>query len=128
MFWPSFPIMSIPLKVYSYSACGTCKKALNWLNENNIQYELIDIVKDPPSQKLLSKAMDSLSDKKKLFNTHGKSYRELGAEVVKSLDKKDAIKELANDGKLIKRPFVVTPSEEFLIGFNELDWSKAILN
>mgnify|MGYP001200710001 CR=1 FL=1 len=120
--------MSLPLQIYSYSACGTCKKALNWLNKNNIEYELIDIVKNPPSEKLLTKAIDSLGNQKNLFNTRGQSYRAIGAEVIKSMDRKDAIATLANDGKLIKRPFVVTSSEDFLLGFNEDIWSQALLN
>ena len=34
------------LKVYCYSRCTTCKKALKWLDENNIAYTLIDIKTD----------------------------------------------------------------------------------
>ena len=31
------------IKVYCYSRCTTCKKALKWLNENGIEHEVIDI-------------------------------------------------------------------------------------
>lgn len=31
------------MKVYCYSKCTTCKKALKWLDDNKIEYELIDI-------------------------------------------------------------------------------------
>ena len=30
-------------KVYCYSKCSTCKKALKWLDDNKIKYELINI-------------------------------------------------------------------------------------
>ena len=31
------------LKVYCYSKCSTCKKALKWLDENKIKHEVVDI-------------------------------------------------------------------------------------
>ncbi len=31
------------LKAYCYSKCTTCKKALKWLDEQGIKYELKDI-------------------------------------------------------------------------------------
>ena len=34
------------IKVYCYSRCTTCKKALKWLNDNGIAYELTDIKTD----------------------------------------------------------------------------------
>ena len=36
------------LKVYCYSRCTTCKKALKWLEENGIEHEVIDIKADHP--------------------------------------------------------------------------------
>lgn len=44
------------MKVYCYNRCTTCKKALKWLDENNIQYELIDIKENHPNQKILKEA------------------------------------------------------------------------
>ena len=37
------------LKVYCYSRCSTCKKALKWLDDKGIKYELIDIKENHPS-------------------------------------------------------------------------------
>ncbi|MCR4610947.1 MAG: arsenate reductase family protein, partial [Lachnospiraceae bacterium] len=41
--------------VYCYSRCSTCKKALKWLDDNNIEYKLIDIKEDNPDEKTLRK-------------------------------------------------------------------------
>ncbi|WP_330372530.1 hypothetical protein [Metaclostridioides mangenotii] len=38
------------IKLYGYSKCSTFRKAKNWLDENNIAYEDIDMVKIPPSR------------------------------------------------------------------------------
>ena len=41
------------LKVYCYSRCTTCKKALKWLDDNGIEYELADIKTDHPDEEAL---------------------------------------------------------------------------
>ena len=41
------------LKVYCYSRCTTCKKALKWLEENGIEHEVIDIKANHPSVETL---------------------------------------------------------------------------
>ena len=43
------------IKVYCYSRCGTCKKALKWLDENNIEHEDIDIKTVHPDKDTLKK-------------------------------------------------------------------------
>ena len=112
------------MKFYSYDRCSTCRKALNWLNINGISYELIDITKDPPSKDMLRAAYNNSGEVKLLFNTRGKSYRELGSEMIKSMSLEDAISCLAADGKLIKRPFLITKDHKTLLGFKEMDWKR----
>ena len=67
------------IKVYCYSRCGTCKKALKWLDENNIEHEDIDIKTVHPDKETLKKyyAQSGLP-LKRFFNTSGIPYRELG--------------------------------------------------
>ena len=33
---------------YSYLKCSTCRKAAKWLESKDFQFQLIDIVKEPP--------------------------------------------------------------------------------
>ncbi len=35
------------LTVYCRSWCGDCRRAIAWLDEHNIEYETIDVEKDP---------------------------------------------------------------------------------
>ncbi len=116
------------IKIYSYSLCGTCKKALKWLESNHIQYDLIDISKITPTKETIIEAIDQLGNRKYLFNTSGKSYRSLGAERVKSMSDEEAIESLLSDGKLIKRPFVVDSKGSILVGFNEVIWRDFFLS
>ena len=46
------------MKVYCYERCTTCKKALKWLDENNIKYELVDIKGNNPDKDTLKAAFE----------------------------------------------------------------------
>ena len=63
---------------YCYSRCSTCKKALAWLDERGIKYELLDIKEQHPGEEEL-KSYHRLSGLplKKFFNTSGMIYREM---------------------------------------------------
>ena len=107
---------------YSYPKCSTCRKASKWLDQNNIHYKLIDIVKEPPSKKFLELALIQFSlDIKKIFNTRGKSYKSIDFDIL-DLTKKRIIEILSNDGKLIKRPFLVINESKLILGYNESDY------
>ena len=94
---------------------------------NNIDFTLLDIINDPPQRDILVDAMKALDDRKKLLNTSGKSYREIGAEVVKKMTDEEVIEALSADGKLIKRPLAVTDEHQILVGFNPDVWTEMLL-
>ncbi|MGB7565059.1 MAG: Spx/MgsR family RNA polymerase-binding regulatory protein [Prochlorococcaceae cyanobacterium] len=122
---PTAPRPGKALLVYSYPACSTCRKALQWLQEQGIAHEVVDITSSPPSLTELRQALASLGDRRRLFNTSGLSYRALGAAAVQSMNDDQALSALASDGKLIKRPFVITSSGEALTGFDPQRWLEA---
>ena len=119
--------MSFSVQVYSYSRCATCRKALAWLKEHQIDYQLIDIVQVPPSKKILEAAMNQLGNRKNLFNTSGISYRSIGSAVIKAMSDLEALEALAADGKLIKRPLLITSEGKFLVGFKPEVWWDCLL-
>ena len=98
-----------------------------WLKDNRIPYEILDIVESPPSREELTKALHQLGEIKYLFNTSGKSYRELGKEAVKAMNETEAIQALSIDGKLIKRPFLISSNGKILVGFKLDEWNKLFL-
>ena len=119
-----------PLRVYSYSACGTCRKALRWLAQQGFSMaagnlDLVDITSTPPSPAELRQAFEALG-RKRLFNTSGQSYRALGAAAVAALDDDQALAALAADGRLIKRPFAITANGAALVGFKPEEWAAAL--
>jgi len=110
----------VTLKVYAYSKCSTCRKALRWLDDHGIAHDDVDIVTKPPSKKELAAALSASGlPLGKLFNTSGQSYREgKWGERLKKVTQADALEALTKDGKLVKRPFVVGDGF-ILVGFDE---------
>ena len=61
-------------------------------------------------------------DLKKIFNTRGKSFKLMDGDIF-DLTQKRIIELLSNDGKLIKRPFLVINESKLILGFNESEYS-----
>ena len=70
---------------------------------------------NPPSMDVLKDAIKQLGERKKLFNTNGLSYRNLGSKAVKAMSDSEALEALALDGKLIKRPLLITEKGQILV-------------
>lgn len=115
------------IKVYCYSKCTTCKKALKWLDDNKVEYKLIDIKENHPDEKTLRQLhKKSGLPLKKFFNTSGQLYREMElSKKLPEMSEDDMFKLLASDGMLVKRPLLITPGA-VLTGFKEEDWRKAL--
>ena len=66
------------VKVYCYSKCTTCKKAIKWLEDNGIAHEVIDIKENHPDEKTIKDLYKKSGlPLKKFFNTSGQLYREM---------------------------------------------------
>lgn len=113
------------MKLYSYAKCSTCRKAIAWLKEQGLQPEPIDITAQPPSLAELQSGLEQLG-RRRLFNTSGQSYRALGAGAVQAMDDAQALAALAADGKLIKRPFLISDSGRVLTGFKSEEWQELL--
>ena len=67
---------------YSYLKCSTCRKGAKWLESKDFQFQLIDIVKEPPLVNYLNIALKQYSDdKKRIFNTRGKAFKTLNLDI-----------------------------------------------
>ena len=109
---------------YSYLRCTTCRKAAKWLESNDFEFHLIDIVKEPPLVNHLILALEQYSDdKKRIFNTRGKAFKTINLDIY-DLSRKEIIQLLLSDVKLIKRPFLVYEEKKVILGFNEIEYAK----
>ncbi len=119
------------IKVYQYSKCDTCRKALKFLNAKGVEYQCLPIVEQPPSKAELRQMLAFLKAGgggiKNLFNTSGVQYRELNIsdKFKAGMSESEAIDLLSGNGKLIKRPFLLTGSDG-RVGFKPEEWRKLI--
>lgn len=98
------------VKFICYPKCSTCKKAREWLVQNNVSFEERDIVTDRPSaQELAQWYRQSGLPLKWFFNTSGLAYRGLGLkDKLPGMAEEEQLALLATDGMLVKRPILVT--------------------
>ena len=109
-----------------YPRCSTCKKAVKWLEDNNIEYTYRDIKTDNPSEDELRKwhAMSGLP-LKRFFNTSGMLYKEMHLkDRLPDMSEDEQFRLLASDGLLVKRPIAVADGK-VLVGFREAEWEAA---
>ncbi len=119
------PPTKATVRLYAYSACGTCRKAALWLRERNLAIEAIDITLHPPSLEELQAALLQLG-RARLFNTSGQSYRALGAAAIKAMGDGEALAALAKDGRLVKRPFLIAADGRIVTGFRPEEWQELL--
>lgn len=107
------------LQVYGIPNCGTCKKALTWLNSHQVAYEFINTREAPPSRSQIEVWVQALGAKP-LRNTSGQSYRALGEEK-QAWSEAQWIEAFADDTMLLKRPLFVQDGTAVLVGFRVKD-------
>ncbi len=92
-----------------YPKCTTCQKAKKFLDDNKIKFIKIGNL-----------------DIKKLFNTSGMKYRELGLkDKLKTMSDDEKLEILATDGMLVKRPLLV--GDDFVLtGFKQELWADKL--
>jgi arsenate reductase (glutaredoxin) len=120
--------MKTPLTVYTYAKCSTCRDATRWLREHDVPFVEKPIRETPPSLPELQSMLARQSGQvRRLFNTSGMDYRAQGlAETLPLLSRDEALKLLANDGRLVKRPFAIGP-QVGLLGFKREVWAETLL-
>jgi arsenate reductase len=112
----------------NYPKCSTCRKAKNWLDEHNIDYESRHIVEDNPTASEIEEwYQKSGLPLKRFFNTSGKIYRENNLkDKIPYMYEQEQFDTLATNGMLVKRPILV--GEDFvLVGFKVAEWEEKLL-
>ncbi len=98
-----------------------------WLKNNKIAFELIDLLKSPPSKEMLISASELYGNRKYLLNTSGVIYRSIGANVIKKMTDNELFELLLVEPRLIKRPFLCISINCYLVGFKEEKWTDKLL-
>ena len=115
------------IKIYTYKNCSTCKNATKWLTSQGLEFDEHAIRDTPPTKRELETMLAVYEGEiRKLFNTSGMDYRSLGLkDKLQNLKKQDAIQLLAENGNLVKRPFLLSNTFK-AVGFREADWATSL--
>ena len=115
------------LKIYAYQNCSTCRKAFKFLDACGAKYTTAPIREQPPTRAELKRMLRLCGrDVRRLFNTSGQDYKRLKMkDKLSKMGEEEVIELLANNGNLVKRPFVLTKTTG-LLGFNEVEWENLL--
>ncbi len=115
------------MKIYVHLNCSSCKKALKWLETNEISAEQINLLEATPTKEEFKQMVAAYDGNlKKLFNTSGQLYRSMGIkDKVAGMSEEEVYELLGSEGMLVKRPFLLTAGSG-LVGFKEADWVSAL--
>lgn len=110
------------MHVYGIKNCDTVKKAIKWLQQNEIEFEFFDFKKGVLTQEIVEQWFAQV-DLNLLINKRGTTWRQLD-DSQKNFDDLDALKKLVLESPtLVKRP-VVCVNNAWQVGFKADDWQQ----
>lgn len=113
------------MDLYGIKNCNTVKKALTFLDENQIPYVFHDYKKEAPTEDMLRKAIEKFGWET-VINRKGTTWRQLDDATKEKMDAQEAVKIALEKPSIIKRPLVIVDGEMKTIGFDESDYAALL--
>jgi arsenate reductase len=111
------------ITIYGIKNCSTVKKALNWLDDNDIKYHFSDYKKEGANQEKLQELVGKFGWEK-IVNSKGMTWRKL-TDDQKPNDEKSAIAVMIEKTSIIKRP-IIDDGKNQIIGFDPDEYEKIL--
>jgi len=108
--------------LYGIRSCDTVKKAIKWLDDNNLEYTFVDFRKDGVSSKQIQTWIDILSWDI-LVNKRSTTWRGLSDDAKSNL----SVDMIQENPTLIKRP-VLERSDQVYVGFKKEIYDEIFKN
>ena len=105
------------MDIYTLKTCDTCRKALKFLDANNVAYNNFDIRKDGISPQVIQEAIKNLGWEK-VLNRRSTSWRQLDDMAKENIDAEKSAQLISNYPTLMKRPLFIS-NDTFLVGFDK---------
>ena len=109
------------LTVYGIKSCDTCRRAKQFLNENNIEFRFHDIRDDGLDIQMLERWASRI-DWQRLLNRRSLTWRKIPEVDRNSMTQNKAFASMIEHPTLIKRP-VLEHKAFFAVGFSEQRFS-----
>ena len=106
------------IQVYGIHTCGTCKKALQWLEAQEIKHEFINTKEQPPTEEQIGSWIKILGNRS-MRNISGQSYRALD-EIKQTWSDAEWVKAFSEDIMLLKRPLFTKDGIAVAVGFRDI--------
>lgn len=115
-------------KVYIHPRCSSCKNGLSLLKTLNVEAQEVSLLEKTPTKTELRAMLKAVGgEKRKLFNTSGKLYREQNIkDQIETMTEAEVVDMLSENAMLIKRPFLIADNTH-LIGFSEAKWRSSLV-
>lgn len=110
--------------LYGISNCNTVKKAKDWLQDNNIEFEFHDYRKQGLTPELLE-SFEAILGWEKLLNKQSTSWRKLSDDQKANISKQTALQFMLETPTLIKRP-VLDTGEKMIVGFKADNYQEQL--
>ncbi|MDH6265005.1 Spx/MgsR family transcriptional regulator [Rhizobium sp. SG_E_25_P2] len=91
--------------IYGIKNCDTMKKAFAWLDGHGVDYRFHDYKKEPPAPEAIAAWVDALGWET-VLNRAGTTFKKLPEEDRTDLDRDKAIRLMAAQPSMIKRPIL----------------------
>ncbi len=111
--------------MYGIPNCNTVKKARQWLQDHDIEYEFHDYKKAGTDEKLLQAWVKEFGWDK-VINKRGMTWRKLDDEVKNTMNETTAIEVMMEKPSIIKRPLLAM-ADRNLLGFDESTYQQALI-
>jgi Spx/MgsR family transcriptional regulator len=104
------------IQVYGIKNCNKVRDTFAWLKENEVDYEFVDLKKEPLTREELQEMADRIG-LDVLINRRGMKWRQLGLKD-KNLSDEELFDQLLEHQTMIKRP-VLIKEQAILVGYDE---------
>lgn len=104
------------IQVYGIKNCNKMRDTFAWLDEKGIDYEFIDVKKEPLTGEELQSFVNQIG-LDVLVNRRGMKYRQLGLKD-RNLSDRELFDVLLENQTMIKRP-VLVKGQAILVGYDE---------
>jgi arsenate reductase len=97
------------IEIWHNSRCSKSRAAFNYLKDNNIEFRVVEYLKNPPTKDELQELLNKLNMKpSELVRTKEAIYKELK---LKEASQDELIEAMVKYPKLIERPIVINSSK-----------------
>lgn len=118
-------MINLRVQLLGYPTCNTCKNALKYLKNQQVDVTFRHIVEETPSVEELKDLWErSGLPLTKFFNTSGTVYKALELKnKLASMSQQEQLALLSSNGMLIKRPILISEAQ-VIVGFQENSYQK----